>query len=101
MRRSAVFLDSFLDGFTLAGFLRPLQRPGAATQMFADDDASADVDPVLEHAGGTVMQQILDLQAKQAMLQAEIQVQADANRILRREVELLKSAGKSEYGSPR
>ena len=27
---------AFLDGFSLAGFLGPLRRPGAPTQLFAD-----------------------------------------------------------------
>jgi len=36
MRRSAVFFDAFLDGFTMAGFSKQLRRPGAPTQVFED-----------------------------------------------------------------
>ncbi len=35
MRKSDVFVDSFLDGFTMAGFLDRLHRPGSATSLFA------------------------------------------------------------------
>ena len=36
-----IFGASFLDGFSLAGFLTPLKRPGAPTQVFADAAASS------------------------------------------------------------
>jgi hypothetical protein len=39
VRKLAVFTESFLDGFTMAGFLNRLERPGAATQMFAASDS--------------------------------------------------------------
>lgn len=39
MRKLAVFTESFLDGFTMSGFLNLLERPGAATQMFAPSDS--------------------------------------------------------------
>jgi hypothetical protein len=32
---SSVFAESFADGFTMAGFMKRLRRPGSATQMFA------------------------------------------------------------------
>ena len=34
----AIFGAAFLDGFSLAGFLAPLRRPGAPTQLFADPE---------------------------------------------------------------
>ncbi len=35
MRQFSIFFDSFLDGFTMSGFLNRLQRPGQATRMFS------------------------------------------------------------------
>jgi hypothetical protein len=32
------FFEAFLDGFTGAGLFTELRRPGAATQVFADED---------------------------------------------------------------
>jgi len=37
MRRSTVFLDSFLDGFTMAGFMTRLRQPGSATGIVAPE----------------------------------------------------------------
>jgi hypothetical protein len=39
MERKAlsIFGASFLDGFSLAGFLTPLRRPGAPTRVFAEE----------------------------------------------------------------
>jgi hypothetical protein len=102
MRRSAIFLDSFLDGFTLAGFLRPLRRPGAATRLFAESYLASEEETESEpEHQDTVMRAILSLQAKQELLQAEIDVQAQSNEILKREIELLKGSGKAEYGASR
>ena len=39
MHQSSIFFDSFLDGFTMSGFLNRLQRPGEATGMFAPSRA--------------------------------------------------------------
>jgi hypothetical protein len=33
----SIFGAAFLDGFSLAGFLAPLKRPGAPTRVFADE----------------------------------------------------------------
>jgi hypothetical protein len=41
MRRSAVFFDAFLDGFTMAGFVNRLRQPGAATHLFAPSSMSS------------------------------------------------------------
>jgi hypothetical protein len=35
MRLTAIFGDSFLDGFTMAGWMNRLQRPGEATRLLA------------------------------------------------------------------
>jgi hypothetical protein len=35
MRTLDVFADSFLDGFSVAGFLETLSRPGSATRLFS------------------------------------------------------------------
>jgi hypothetical protein len=37
-RNLFIFGSAFLDGFTMAGFLGPLRRPGAPTQLFADPE---------------------------------------------------------------
>ena len=37
-RNLLIFGSAFLDGFTMAGFLGPLRRPGAPTQLFADSE---------------------------------------------------------------
>jgi hypothetical protein len=37
-RDASIFAIAFLDGFSLAGFFRPLRRPGAPTQLFADPE---------------------------------------------------------------
>ncbi len=81
MRKSAIFLDSFLDGFTLAGFLRPLRRPSAATRLFAEPYLAGDEESQVgvEDEESTVMRAILSLQAKQEVLQAEIDAQARSN----------------------
>jgi hypothetical protein len=34
MRRSAIFWESFLDGFTMTGFFNRLRMPGAPTVLF-------------------------------------------------------------------
>lgn len=33
MRKGAIFGESFLDGFTMAGFLQRLRRPGEGTRL--------------------------------------------------------------------
>lgn len=33
----SIFGSSFLDGFSLAGFLKPLRRPGAPTRIFTEE----------------------------------------------------------------
>lgn len=40
MRKLAVFTESFLDGFTMSGFLNRLERPGAATEMFSPSNSA-------------------------------------------------------------
>lgn len=37
MRLSRVFSESFLDGFTMAGFLTRLRQPGSATAIMAPE----------------------------------------------------------------
>ena len=37
MRLSTVFSESFLDGFTMSGFLTRLRQPGSATAIFAPE----------------------------------------------------------------
>ncbi len=41
MRRSAVFFDAFLDGFTMAGLFGRLRRPGAPTTLFGLEPLTA------------------------------------------------------------
>jgi hypothetical protein len=49
MKRSEIFVESFLDGFTMAGLRTRLRRPGAPTQVFADpDDCSTPLPIVFE-----------------------------------------------------
>jgi hypothetical protein len=40
MRRSAVFFDAFLDGFTMAGFFGRLRIPGAPYVLFEAEVSS-------------------------------------------------------------
>jgi hypothetical protein len=39
---SMIFLEAFLDGVTGGGLFTPVRRPGAATQVFADEPEEAE-----------------------------------------------------------
>jgi len=41
MSRSADFLDAFLDGFTMAGFMTRLKQPGSATAICAPEPSES------------------------------------------------------------
>lgn len=40
MRKSTIFADAFMDGFTMAGFFNWLKLPGSANRIFAPPAAS-------------------------------------------------------------
>ncbi len=84
----------------MSGFLRPLRRPGSPTRLFEETSPALDESESGEQES-TVMQAIMALQAKQEALQADLEAQIRSNEMLRREVELLKSSGKAEYGASR
>jgi hypothetical protein len=45
MKTANIFLESFLDGFGMAGFGTRLKRPGAPTRLFAAEDQTQAIDP--------------------------------------------------------
>jgi len=53
MRDSTVFADSFLDGFTMAGFLNRLHQPGGATCLSAPapERTQTDGEPIIPVQG--------------------------------------------------
>jgi hypothetical protein len=42
VRLTRIWFESFLDGFTGGSLFTPLRRPGAPTQLFADDPEETD-----------------------------------------------------------
>ena len=98
MRRSTVFFDSFLDGFTLRGFLTKLNSPGAADHLFAP---SEDEEAIL------MSDEVCELRHRLESQQREIEALKtnSSNSLLQltREIQVLKSAvetvSKTHYGS--
>lgn len=85
MRRAAVLGESFLDGFTMAGFLRRLRRPGEAVRL---------LEPPLERNAWP--SKVFEMGAGQ---DAEVALSGDLHRVpepaLRKMMSLLES--ESEY----
>jgi uncharacterized protein YbbC (DUF1343 family) len=67
MERKAlsIFGASFLDGFSLAGFLTPLRRPGAPTRVFAEEPIVSSKEE-LELAGKVFQRAGFEVQLKRA-----------------------------------
>ena len=98
MRRSTVFFESFLDGFTLRGLPTKLERPGAATQLFASSE-NEDMTPVSEELRELRQR----LEAQQAEIDALKATRDKSLTHLAHEIDVLRSAvelvSKTNHGS--